>query len=388
MRRLEAGWLHAAPVRAVMDAMQGEAFFVGGAVRNTLMGEPVGDIDLATPLLPAEVIARAEAAGLRAVPTGIDHGTVTLVARGSGIEVTTFRADIATDGRHATVRFTTDIAEDAGRRDFTMNAVYADAGGEIIDPLDGLPDIAARRVRFIGDPHDRIREDYLRILRFFRFIAWYGNGADIDSWGLAAAKELASGMADLARERIGAEMLKLLAAPDPVAALDAMAACDVLEQCLPGADPAYLGGFVACERKAGAPPDPLARLAMLGGEDPATALRLSGAQARTLSAIRDLATEPRPPAIAAYLHDARTARAAALIDAATNGKQLPGDIDEQIVRGATARLPVAARDFIAAGLAPGPALGEALKRAEGRWIDSGFQLDKAALLGEGPDKGQ
>jgi poly(A) polymerase len=191
--RLEAEWLRSAHLRAVLDALDNGAFFVGGCVRNTLLGQPVADIDITTPIEPDEVARRLEAAGLRAVPTGIEHGTVMAVSGGEGFEITTFRADVATDGRRATVRFSTDIAEDAARRDFTMNAIYADAEGEIIDPLGGLPDLEARRVRFIGDPHDRIREDYLRILRFFRFTAWYG-AEGIEPEGLAACTELADGI--------------------------------------------------------------------------------------------------------------------------------------------------------------------------------------------------
>lgn len=385
--RLSAGWLTSPAVVAVMSALRGEAFFVGGAVRNTLLGQPVGDVDLATPLVPEEVVARAEAAGLRAVPTGIDHGTVTLVAEGTGIEVTTFRADVATDGRRAKVRFSTDIAEDARRRDFTMNAIYADRDGRIIDPLGGLPDLAARRVRFIGEPRDRIREDYLRILRFFRFVAWYGTGG-IDADGLAASAELATGIDGLARERIGAEMLKLLAAPDPVVAVVAMADVGVLERCLPGATTDTLPTLVAVERQIGLEPDPLTRLAALGGTDPGGALRLSSAQLRTLGAIRDLVTRPVSPAAAAYLYDERVARGAALLSAARTGTPIPPDLDTQIERGEAARLPIGAKDFLAAGWTPGPELGAAMKRAEARWIDSGFSLDKAALLSEARDKGQ
>ncbi|MFQ5567404.1 MAG: CCA tRNA nucleotidyltransferase, partial [Paracoccaceae bacterium] len=248
--RLEADWLDAAPLRAVIDALGGAAFFVGGCVRNTLLGQPVADIDITTPVEPDEVTRRLEAAGLKAVPTGIAHGTVMAVSGGEGFEITTFRADVATDGRRATVRFSTDIAEDAARRDFTMNAVYADTAGEIVDPLGGLADLMARRVRFIGAARDRIREDYLRILRFFRFVAWYSQDG-IEPEGLTACAELAGGIDGLARERIGAEMKKLLAAPDPAPAVAAMAASGVLARCLPGADPALLAPLVGLEREAG-----------------------------------------------------------------------------------------------------------------------------------------
>ena len=235
MTRLTANWLRASHLKAVIRALKGgsdadrddEAYFVGGCVRNTLLGQPVADIDITTPIEPQEVARRLEAAGLKAVPTGIEHGTVTAVSGGQGFEITTFRADVATDGRRATVRFSTDIAEDAARRDFTMNAIYAKPDGEIVDPLGGLPDLMARRVRFIREARDRIREDYLRILRFFRFTAWYG-GDGIEPEGLAACAELADGIEGLARERVGAEMKKLLAAPNPAPAVAAMAASGVL----------------------------------------------------------------------------------------------------------------------------------------------------------------
>ncbi|MEM9737340.1 MAG: CCA tRNA nucleotidyltransferase, partial [Pseudomonadota bacterium] len=278
--RLTAPWLTAAPTRAVMAALGGEALFVGGAVRNSLLSAPVSDIDLATPLLPEEVIARAEAAGLKAVPTGIDHGTVTLIADHQAFEVTTYRADVETDGRRAVVRFSGDIAEDARRRDFTMNALYAKADGTLVDPLGGLPDLTQRRVRFILDAETRIREDALRILRFFRFTAWYG--AEIDAEGLAASAALAALVETLARERIGAEMRKLLAAPDPAPATASMAASGVLARVLPGAEARALGPLVAAEAAAGAPPDWRTRLCALGGEGAVARLRLSKAEARAL----------------------------------------------------------------------------------------------------------
>ena len=192
------------------------ALFVGGCVRNALLGVPVSDIYIATDARPEKVSDIAEQAGFKVFPTGIDHGTVTVIAAGLHHEVTTFRRDVQTDGRRAVVAFSTDIAEDAARRDFTMNALYALPSGEVVDPLGGMADLQARLVRFVGDPHQRIREDYLRILRFFRFHAVYGDpSAGIDAEGLAACAELADGIADLSRERIGAEICKLLAAPNP-----------------------------------------------------------------------------------------------------------------------------------------------------------------------------
>lgn len=384
--RLAAEWLARPGLRAVVAALGGACYLVGGCVRNTLLRQPVTDIDLATPLTPEEVVRRLEAARLKAVPTGIEHGTVTAVAHGVGYEVTTFRADVETDGRRARVRFSTDLAEDAARRDFTMNALYADAAGEVIDPVGGLPDLMARRVRFIGDPHARIREDYLRILRFFRFTAWYG--AEIDADGLAACAGLADGIEGLARERIGHEMRKLLAAPDPAPAVASMAAAGVLMRCLPGADPAPLAPLVHFEREAGAGPDWLIRLAALGGENQEERLRLSRAEARELESIRRLLAAPMPLAAAAHEHGPRAARAMALIPAAAGGPRPPAGLEAEIARGAAAVFPLTGADLVAAGMRPGPDVGAALEAAKKRWIESDFSLDKAALLGEVRGKGQ
>jgi poly(A) polymerase len=362
-----------------MEALDNRAFFVGGCVRNTLLGQPVADIDITTPLDPVEVTRRLEAAGLKAVPTGIGHGTITAVSGGEGFEITTFRADVATDGRRATVRFSTDIAEDAARRDFTMNAIYADTEGDIIDPLGGLPDVAARRIRFIGDPHDRIREDYLRILRFFRFTTWYGEEG-IEPEGLAACAELAEGIDGLARERIGAEMKKLLSAPDPAPAVAAMAASGVLMRCLPGASAALLAPLVHVDSEAGVDADWIARLAALGGENPADALRLSRAEAKLLADIRALLATTTPVAVAAYRKGSRAAQAMALIRAASGDTTDLATLPAEITRGATAQFPLTAADLIAAGIQPGPALGTTLDSARTHWLNNNFSQNKLQLL--------
>ncbi len=229
-------WLNAPETRAVMDALTangGAARFVGGCVRNALMGVPVDDIDIATPLTPDEVTRRLVAAGMQAVPTGIEHGTITAVANKKPFEITTLRRDVSTDGRRATVAFSQDWAEDASRRDFTMNALYADQTGQVFDLIGGIADLQARHVRFIGDASRRIAEDYLRILRLFRFHAWYGKG-EIDADGLAACAAARSQIKTLSGERIQKEMLKLMGAEHPVPVLRAMAASGVLGEVLPG----------------------------------------------------------------------------------------------------------------------------------------------------------
>ncbi len=254
-RMLTDDWLTAPATQAVfamLDDAGHRALAVGGCVRNALIGAPVSDIDIATDAPPDRVIELGEAAGLRAIPTGILHGTVTVISAGVAHEITTFRRDVDTDGRHATVAFSTDVAEDAARRDFTMNALYAQADGTVVDPLDGLPDLRARHVRFIGDPAARILEDYLRILRFFRFTAWYGDPAlGLDAEGLAACAACIDGLDRISAERIGAETCKLLAAPDPAPVVAAMARSGILARILPGADATALPLFVHSAPRAG-----------------------------------------------------------------------------------------------------------------------------------------
>jgi poly(A) polymerase len=255
-------WMRAPETHAVLEAL-GEARFVGGAVRNTLMGKDVADVDIATPLMPEEVERRLKAAGIRAIPTGIEHGTITALVSGKSFEVTTLRRDVSTDGRRATVAFTTDWQEDAARRDFTLNALYASADGEIFDYFGGLADLKAGHIRFIGDAVQRIREDYLRILRLFRFHAWYGKG-ELDAEALRASAAEKAGLAKLSGERIQKEMLKLLAADNPVPVLRAMAASGILPEILPGElDIARLERLAAIERDNFFEPDALLRLAAL-----------------------------------------------------------------------------------------------------------------------------
>jgi poly(A) polymerase len=341
------------------------------------MALPVGDIDIATDALPKTVSDIAEKAGFKVIPTGIDHGTVTVIAGGIPHEVTTFRRDVETDGRHALVAFSDDLTEDAARRDFTMNALYAEADGTVIDPLGGLPDLLARHLRFVGDPVARIREDYLRILRFFRFHALYADPeAGLDAEGLAACAANLDGLAGLSRERIGAEMHKLLAAPDPAPATAAMAQAGVLAQILPGADARALGLMVHLE--SGTAPDWLARLALLGGEDPAEALRLSRAESGSIQQIRDYIGTPLTPAALGWKLGERVARATILCRAALLEQPLSPNWQSEIIRGTQASLPVTAADLMPA--LQGPALGEALRKIEVRWLASDLNLSKSDLL--------
>ncbi|MHA6347315.1 CCA tRNA nucleotidyltransferase [Roseivivax sp. CAU 1761] len=380
--RLSGDWLDAPATQAVFAALEAAGFralAVGGCVRNALLDHPVADVDIATDARPEATIAAAEAAGLRAVPTGIAHGTVTLVSEGRGFEVTTFRADVATDGRRATVRFARDIAEDARRRDFTMNALYCDRAGRLHDPLGGLPDLVARRLRFIEEPGARIREDYLRILRYFRFAAWYGDPAHgFDAAALDAIARHLDGLDRLSRERVGGEVMRLLAAPDPAPALAAMAATGALARVLPGAEPRALAPLVAAEAATGTAPDALRRLAALGQRDGA-ALRLPKRDQRRLAALWSGLDGGAAPGELGYRLGAEAARDVLLLQAASLGQPPDAAALARAAAGARARFPVTARDLMPDYT--GAALGARLAELEARWIASGFALDRAALLG-------
>jgi poly(A) polymerase len=362
---------------AALEAAGHKALFVGGCVRNALMQVPVADIDLATNATPQAVTSVSEAAGFKVVPTGIDHGTVTVVASGRPHEVTTFRRDVETDGRRAVVAYSTLIEEDAQRRDFTINAIYADRRGSVIDPLQGLPDVQARRVRFVGDPETRIREDYLRILRFFRFHAAYGNPTGgIDAEGLAACAALAEGLEGISKERITAELRKLLLAPDPAPAVAAMAQSGVLTRILPGADPRTLASLVHLE--VGSDIRWERRLALLVGEEWEDKLRLSRAELRRIQILRTEAASTHSVAVLASLHGFRLGRDAALVRAALLGTSLAEGWEDEVERGCETLFPVTAFDLMPDF--QGEALGARLKALHERWLASDLTLSREDLL--------
>lgn len=382
MMQITGDWLAAPDLRRVLEMLTGagnQALIVGGAVRNSLLGVPISDIDIATDARPDRVMDLARQAAIRAVPTGVAHGTVTLVVGGQGYEITTFRRDVETDGRRAVVAFADSVGDDARRRDFTINALYATPGGRVLDPTGGLDDLAARRLRFVGDPATRIAEDYLRILRLYRFWAQYGDpDPTTHAPALAAIRPHVAGLAQVSRERIGAEMRKLLAVPDPAPMLADMAASGVLEAVLPGASATHIPALIRAETKAGAEADALRRLAVLGGADAVAALRLSRPEARSLSAIR--AGAALPPGEAGYRLGLRQGRDALLAGAAT-GRTLPEGWQADLAAGAGAHFPVSAADLPQLS---GAALGTRLHDLEADWIASGFALDRAALLGRDP----
>lgn len=354
-----------------------DCYFVGGCVRNAVLKAPVADIDISTNALPDRVMELAKTAGLKSVPTGIEHGTITVIAGGTPFEITTYRRDIETDGRRAVVAFSDNMIEDAKRRDFTMNALYADQDGIITDPLNGMPDLLARRVKFIEDPDSRIKEDYLRILRFFRFHAWYGDvGAGLDPDGLAAIAENLGGLETISKERIGSEFKKLLTATDPAPSVGSMAASGVLNAILPGADAQYLAVLVHLED--GLAPDPIRRLAALGGADAETCLRLSKTQSRGLLRLREEIGSSRQAAELGYRLGADQARDVILLRAALLEMPLDPDAMMQAQNGAMAKFPIKAVDLMP--LFQGAALGKQLAKLEAKWIGSGFALTKEQLL--------
>lgn len=357
------------------------ARFVGGAVRDTLLGEPVKDIDIATPLEPREVMRRLKAQGITAIPTGIEHGTVTAVLPGGNVEITTLRRDLATDGRRATVAFATDWQDDAARRDFTINALYGDpASGEVFDYFGGLEDLAARRVRFIGDARQRIREDHLRILRYFRFQARFG-GQSTDSQSENACAELAATLKGLSRERVGMEMMNLLALPDPAPTAARMAALGVLAVVLPEADVAALNALVAEEAKQAIAPDPLRRLAALLPADVplaeavASRFRLSGAQKKRLALAAGRTCQRDDARALAY----RLGR-----DAALDRLLLSGADTSPLTGWEIPTFPLKGGAIVARGVKAGPEVARILQAVEARWVAEGFP-DAArieALLGQ------
>lgn len=378
--RVTGDWLDHEGTQALMAAIEDaghQVLLVGGCVRNALMGRAVSDLDLATDAPPETVSDIAETAGFRVVPTGLAHGTVTVIARHRPHEITTFRRDVETFGRHATIAYSTDVAEDAARRDFTMNALYADRHGQVIDPLNGLPDLIAGRVRFVGDAETRIREDYLRILRFFRFYAHYGHPENgIDAEGLAACAANSAGIETLSRERIGAEVKKLLSAPDPAPAVAAMAQAGVLLHTLPGADPRALAPLVHLE--GAIPPDPIRRLAALGGADPSDHLRLSNKETEALTNLREAIASAETPAVLAWRLGEARARDALLLRAAVLESPYT-DQSAELQRGAAAQFPVKPADLMPA--LQGADLGAALRDLQQKWIASNLTLSRTDLLG-------
>jgi len=395
-------WMTAPETMAVLDALEAAggpdcARFVGGCVRNTLVGRTVDDIDIATRLTPDQVTQAIEAAGLRAVPTGVEHGTVTAISQGRPYEITTLRHDVATDGRRAVVAFTADWLEDAQRRDFTLNALYARRDGMIFDPTGhGVADAKVGRIVFVGEPEQRLREDYLRILRFFRFYAWFGDGAP-DAAALAACQAHKAQMTTLSAERISKELLKLLAADDPRPAVEAMLQTGVLEMVLP--EPINIErfkGLVEIESEQLFESDPVLRLAALLPDDPlvaarfAESLRLSNAERDRLVAALGAAPKlkswmsPREIRRAVYRLGHAIFRDRAKLAWAGAGRTAVTPQWRGVIALAEGwprpQFPLSGADVLAAGVPKGPLVGEVLREVEDWWIDHDFLDDKLSAI--------
>jgi poly(A) polymerase len=376
---------------AVMAAL-GEARFVGGAVRNALLGVPVMDIDIAVPIPPEEAAARLRAKGIKVVETGLDHGTVTAIAGVHAFEVTSLRRDVETDGRHAKVAFTDNWAEDAARRDFTINALYASVGGEIFDYTTGVEDLAVGRVRFVGDARTRIAEDYLRVLRLFRFHAWYGKG-DLDGEALRAAAEAKGKLKTLSGERIAKELLRLLEAGNPALVLRVMAATGILSELLPGVlQLARLERLTEIEAENLFPRDGLLRLAALLPDNAeaahavADSLKLSNADRVRLE--QALGGDELPGQLSAvqarqllYRIGPGRFRDTVMLHwaAAPKGTGLPWRILLEMMQSwQRPRFPLTGRDVMDAGVAEGPEVGRVLAQVEDWWIGGDFSADESA----------
>ena len=410
MRQGFAKLLDTPGVGALLDALEADgdrAWLVGGCVRNVLLDAPASDIDIATQARPETVIERAQAAGMKAIPTGIDHGTVTVVVDHTPLEVTTLRKDVETDGRHAVVAFSRDIAEDARRRDFTMNALYLDRDGQVHDPVGGLDDLEARRVRFIGDATTRIREDYLRTLRYFRFYGWYGHGSP-DREAIKAIVANKSGLSSLSAERVWAELKKILAAPQVTRSLLWMRQTGIYQLVLPeSGDMDGFSRFMRMESACDVAPDAMLRLMALlpparmeRAETLASRLKLSGAERTRLLETMEVdgtldslgITDHKGLRAALYQHGEQAVRDALILQGA---RALDADPETELPEGAVARitsllalaqdwekpdLPVSGKDLLARGVSPGPQLGAALKMMEGAWVASDFALSRDELL--------
>ena len=370
-----AAWLDRPGMRLLVDALdagRGATRLVGGAVRDLALGLEVADLDLATRLVPTDVIARLDAAGIKSVPTGLAHGTITAIASGTVVEITTLRSDLATDGRRATVGFTDDWAADAARRDFTINALYADPlSGEVFDPAGhGFADLATRHVRFIGLPLERIAEDHLRILRFFRFHARFATGAP-DAQAVAACAARANDLMALSRERIADELLKLLALPDPLATVAVMVEHGILRPVLPEIeDTSPLAALLSAEQAAAIPCDPLRRLAALLPRDALTAEKIGARLKLSLKARKRLAQAADPTNLGTpQAHAYRLGTQSAIDRLLLAGH--PADATT-LTNWPLPRLPLSGGELITRGLPQGPIVARTLKAIEQQWLDAGF----------------
>lgn len=378
MRLPAAEWLERTDLAVLIKALgAGNARYVGGAVRDTLLGIAVKDVDIATPLEPQEVMRRLQAHAIQVIPTGIEHGTVTAVLKGGPVEITTLRHDVSTDGRRATVAFASEWQDDAARRDFTINALYADPETrEVFDWFDGWADLQARRLRFIGDARQRIREDHLRILRYFRFQARFGS-QPADTEAEKSCSELAATLKGLSRERVGVEMINLLGLPDPAPTVARMAELGVLQVVLPEADVAALSALVAEEARQGVEPDAIRRLAALLpadvplAEQVASRFRLSGAQKKRLALAAGRDEKPLPSR-GEGLNPARALAYRLGREATLDRLLLTGESTTPLDNWEIPTFPLKGGAVVARGIKAGPEVARILRQVEDAWIKEGF----------------
>ena len=387
--RIDAPWARSAPAEFVWKRLTGRghrALFVGGAVRNAVLGLPVNDFDVATDAVPEEVVAAFGEAEVSISTHGILFGTVMVVRDETPIEITTFRRDIETDGRRACVAFSDRIEDDAARRDFTMNAIYAEFDGTLVDPLGGIGDLLERHIRFVGSARERILEDRLRMLRLFRFHAHLGHpDAGIDPDAQVAVKELADGIGIVSAERVTAEMLNLLGAPRPGGSIRCMAETGLLERVLPGATPGLLPQLERLECELEVCPDPLCRLAAIGGD--AGSLRLDRHSAARLKRLSSEVECSASAEALGYRFGVQDGLGIALLRATRTRTAPPGRLRERLRSGARQQFPVKAAHLPAE--LEGEAIGNALRQLEGRWLDSGFTMtgdELVASLAAGADE--
>ncbi len=380
--KLTADWVHDASVQRLFSAFEDrgyQIYFVGGCVRNALLNCAVADLDVSTSAVPEQTISVAKSEGFKLIPTGLEHGTITIIIGDHDFEITSFRKDVETHGRRAVVAFSDNIMDDALRRDFTMNALYADRAGEVIDPLAGMGDLNNRKVRFIADAQDRIKEDYLRILRYFRFHAWYANQDEgMDQEAMAAIAENVEGLGLISKERIGAELRKILSAEDPVRTIAAMENCGVLAQIIPGSSARALGPLTLLEETTGSKADWQRRLLALGGVDQSAKLRLSKAESKRIATFHKAMDRGAGSAETAYWYGKDTALDLALIIAANLETPAHPDLLDQINEGSSAIFPVTASDV--SKTLKGKAIGDTLRALETEWVASGFAKTKQELL--------
>ena len=392
-------WMQGEDIASLFAAFpKGRLRFVGGCVRNALMGVEVGDIDLATQLTPEEVIGALDKVNIRHVPTGIAHGTITAVIDGKPFEITSLRKDVETDGRRAVVAFTQDWAEDAQRRDLTINALYADNNGTVYDPTgQGLDDLKAMKFRFVGEAEARVQEDYLRILRFFRFLAWYGGKAKVDANALKACRENRRGLKKLSAERVWSELKKLLLARDPSRAVQIMLTNEILDTLLPEASNAEgLSKMVALESREAIAPDPLLRLMAMSAREPlqmallCKRLKMSTKETARLRAWSDSSVALDPHASdpeklkAIYFAGKQTVIDRARVRAAGEEDTLMSvrwmSLADLAMGWTPPEFPLSGKDLKAAGVEPGPKMGKVLEALKALWVRSNFTADRDKLL--------